>query len=94
MNLSLLRPPVTPSPYTIEEGHQRDRHLRVLLSLLALYTATLLIVIVLPDDADVACILAGIGGHILYASAKTLLAWREATWLEAARTRVLRRRLA
>ena len=98
MNLSLptsrLRAlPITPSPYEIDADAARLRQLRALLSLFALYTG-LLAVILLSDGADIGCILAGIGGHVLYASGKTALAWREATWLEAARVRVLRRRLA
>lgn len=72
----------------------RIRQLRALLALLSLYVAALLVVIVLSDGADIGCILAGIGGHVLYASAKTALAWREAAWFEAARSRVLQRRLA
>jgi len=100
MNLPLSSTPVralpaTPSSYELDGDGGRVRQLRALLSLLALYAAALLVVILLSDGADIGCILAGIGGHVLYASAKTALAWREATWLEAARVRVLlRRRLA
>lgn len=82
------------SPYEIDEDSGRVRQLRALLSLFALYATALLAVILLSDGADIGCILAGIGGHVLYASAKTALAWRDATWLEAARARVVRRRLA
>ena len=99
MNLSLPTSrvralPIAPSPHEIDGDAGRVRQLRALLSLFALYTAALLMVILLSDGADIGCILAGIGGHVLYASGKTALAWREATWLEAARMRVLRRRLA
>ena len=88
--------PISPSPYELDDEETgRVRQLRALLSLFALYAAALLAVILLSDGADIGCILAGIGGHVLYASAKTALAWREATWFEAARARVLlRRRLA
>lgn len=99
MNLSLPTSrvralPIPPSPYEIDEDSGRVRQLRALLSLFALYAMALLAVILLSDGADIGCILAGIGGHVLYASAKTALAWRDATWLEAARARVVRRRLA
>ncbi len=97
MNLSLPTShvralPITPSPHEIDADAGRVRQLRSLLSLFALYAAALLGVILLSDGADIGCILAGIGGHVLYASGKTALAWREASWLEAARARVLRRR--
>lgn len=64
------------------------RRLRSLLSLFALYAAALFVVILFSDGPDIGCILTGIAGHVLYASGKTALAWREATWLEAARTKI------
>ncbi len=85
--------PTTPSLHAIDgDEAARVRQLRALLSLLALYATALLVVILLSDGADIGCILAGIGGHVLYASVKTALAWREASWLEEARVRVVRRR--
>jgi hypothetical protein len=64
------------------------RRLRSLLSLFALYAAALFVVILFSDGPDIGCILTGIAGHVLYASGKTAVAWREATWLEAARLRI------
>ena len=83
-------PPEPPSLAVEDVG--RLRQLRGLLALLTLYAAALLVVLLLSEGADIGCILAGIGGHVLYASGKTALAWREAAWLEAARARVLLRR--
>lgn len=67
--------------------------LRSLLALLAVYAAALVAVIVLPDGADVGCILGGIAGHMFYAAAKLALQWRDASSLAYARLR-LRRRMA
>jgi len=89
--------PITRAPDLVlaDDDGARLRQLRALLSLLVLYTGALLFVILLSDGADIGCILAGIGGHVLYAGGKTALAWREASWIEAARARVLlRRRIA
>ena len=71
----------------------RLRRLRSLLALFSLYAAALLAVVVLSDGADVGCVLAGIAGHVLYATHRMLSAWREASWLEHARDRALARRL-
>ena len=84
--------PPQPSCSLIEEDVGRIRQLRGLLALLTLYAGALLFVLLLSEGADIGCILAGIGGHVLYASGKTALAWREASWLEAARARVFLRR--
>jgi hypothetical protein len=96
MNVSLptgrARPlPFTPRTYEIGRDAGRVRQLRELLSLFAVYATALLAVLVLSDGGDIGCILAGIGGHVLYASVKTARSWREASWLEAARARVLLR---
>lgn len=73
----------------------RVRRLRSLLALFSLYAGALLAVIVLSDGADVGCILAGIAGHVLYATYRMVTSWRDASWLEHARDRMLsRRRLA
>jgi hypothetical protein len=106
MNLSLesLRVRALPLEQSDDDDREEDswldgdgariRRLRSLLSLFALYAAALLSVILLSDGADIGCILVGIGGHVLYASAKTALAWRDASWLEHARSRTLRLRFA
>jgi hypothetical protein len=77
-----------------EEDAARARQFRSLLSLLALYTTALVAVVVLPDGADIGCILGGIAGHMLYAGAKLALEWRDASSLAYARGRILRRRYA
>jgi hypothetical protein len=56
--------------------------------LFALYAATLLAVTLVSDGADVGCILAGISGHVFYATFRLVGAWRDATWLDHARARV------
>lgn len=66
------------------------RHLQSLVTLIMLYAGTLLFVSVVSDSADVGCIFAGIAGHVLWATGKTALAWREASWIDAARHRVAR----
>lgn len=71
------------------------KRLRALLALFSLYSGALLAVIVLSDGADVGCILAGIAGHVLYATHRMVTSWRDASWLEHARDRMFaRRRLA
>lgn len=100
MNLSLSRLPLPLSQVAQrhakswleeEEDSARLKRLRALVSLFALYATALLAVILISDGADIGCILAGIAGHVLYASGKTALAWREASWLERARARVAKR---
>ncbi|MBX3263952.1 MAG: hypothetical protein KIS78_26455 [Labilithrix sp.] len=78
---------------TRDDELRRLRQVRALLGLFALYAGALVLVMLLSDGADIGCILAGIAGHVLYASARTAAAWREASWLEAARARLLCRRL-
>lgn len=65
----------------------RVRRLRSLLSLFVLYAVALLTVIVISDGADVGCILAGIAGHVLYATYRLVAVWRDDCWLEDARAR-------
>ena len=77
-----------------EEDSSHARQIRSLLSLFVLYAAALVAVIVLPDGADIGCILAGIAGHVLYAGSKLALEWRDASCLAGARLRVYRRRFA
>jgi hypothetical protein len=64
------------------------RRLRSLLSLFALYAGALFAVIVFSDGPDIGCILMGIAGHVIYASVKTALVWREAAWFEQVQLRV------
>jgi hypothetical protein len=65
----------------------RVRRLRSLLALFVLYAVALLSVIVMSDGADVGCILGGIAGHVLYATARLITTWRDDCWLEDARAR-------
>lgn len=103
MNLSLSNLRVRPVdlPLLSPAGEQAEvdesahaRHLRSLRSLFVLYAGALSFVVLFFDGADVGCILSGIAGHVLWASARTALVWRDASWLERARERVRRRRLA
>jgi|GEM_PF-6346155 len=66
----------------------RLRRLEALLALLTLYAAALLVVISVSDGADIGCILGGIAGHVLYATRRMALAWRDAVWIADAKTRV------
>ena|SRR5436190_592849 len=70
----------------------RVRSLRALLALFALYAGALLVVILISDGADIGCILAGIAGHVLYATHRMVGTWRDASWIENARLRVQTRR--
>jgi hypothetical protein len=72
----------------------RLRRLRALLGLFFLYASALVTVMVVSDAADIGCILAGIAGHVLYATYRMVSSWRDASWLEDARDRLLRRRYA
>lgn len=84
-----------PVDWASSDEAARLRRLRSLLALFSLYAGALLTVIVLSDGADVGCILAGIAGHVLYATYRMVTSWRDASWLEQARERILaRRRLA
>lgn len=74
-----------------EDDAGRTRQFRSLLSLLALYALALIAVIVLPDSADIGCILGGIAGHMFYAAAKLTWQWRDASSLAYARFRLRQR---
>ena len=75
------------------EETARVRRLRALLALFALYAGSLLSVILISDGADIGCILAGIAGHVLYATYRMVATWRDASWLEHARLRMHARRV-
>ena len=74
--------------WLVHEEAARVRRLRTLLSLFALYAATLLAVTLLSDGADVGCVLAGISGHVMYATLRLVADWRDAAWLDHARRRL------
>lgn len=77
-----------PIDWASSDEAARLRRLRSLLALFSLYAGALLAVIVLSDGADVGCILAGIAGHVLYATYRMVTSWRDASWLEQARERI------
>lgn len=96
MNLSLptLRTLSLEAPRGVGSASEETAHVRrlwSLVTLLGLYATALLVVLLVSDGPDVGCILMGIAGHVLYASAKMAQAWREATWMEDARFRLYRR---
>ena len=73
----------------VSEDCSRVRQLRSLVVLFALYAAVLLFVILfVTDGGHIGSILAGIGGHALYATTKSAFAWREASWLDAIRGQI------
>lgn len=92
MNHALHPATSIPESAASTEEAARLRRLRSLLALFSLYAAALLAVIVLSDGADVGCILAGIAGHVLYATVRMVTSWRDASWLEEARERIYFRR--
>lgn len=65
----------------------RLRRLRSLLGLFSLYAVALLAVLGVSDGADVGCILAGVAGHVLYATHRILASWHVAACLEHAKLR-------
>jgi hypothetical protein len=71
---------------------RQERRTRSLLALLALYSAALLVVIVLSDGADVGAVLSGLAGHVVYAAYRIVTSWRDASWLSKERGRLLLRR--
>lgn len=77
-----------PIDWATSDEAARLRRLRSLLALFSLYAGALLAVILLSDGADVGCILAGIAGHVLYATCRMVTSWRDASWLEQARDRI------
>jgi len=80
-------PTPTAPAWLLQEEASRLRRLRTLLALFALYAAALLAVTLLSDGADVGCVLAGISGHIMYATFRLVASWREAAWFDHARRR-------
>jgi hypothetical protein len=97
MNFSLSN--LRHAPASTYESDQRIESAHVqrvwsLLALFSLYATALFVVVLVSDGPDIGCILMGIAGHVLYATGKTARAWREASWLEAARVHVRQRRLA
>jgi hypothetical protein len=98
MNVSLATmrnaaPPVS-LPIPMEDESAHIRRLWSLLSLFSLYAAALFVVILVSDGPDIGCILMGIAGHVFYASGRTVMAWREASWMDDARARMRDRRFA
>lgn len=83
---SLHRRVFDPSEPNEEEA--QIRRLRSLLSLFALYVAVLLLVVVSSDGADIGCVLIGVAGHVVYASVRTAMSWRDAMFVATARSRV------
>jgi hypothetical protein len=82
-------PQVSPLWIAYHDEASRLRRLRSLLALFALYAAVLSLVTLLSDGADVGCVLAGISGHVLYVTFRLVGDWREATWLDHARARLV-----
>ena len=78
--------------WAVVDDAARLRRLQSLLALLSLYAAALLVVMTVSDGADIGCILGGIAGHVLYATHKMVVAWRDAAWLDHARTLCARAR--
>lgn len=79
------------APQASGDDAARLKRLQSLLALLSLYAAALLAVIALSDGADIGCILAGIAGHVLYATHRMASAWCDDAWLDEARARLAAR---
>jgi hypothetical protein len=77
-----------PSAWAVHEETARLRRPQSLLGLFSLYAAALLTLVVVTDGADIGCILGGIAGHVLYATHRIVLAWRDASGLEEAKARI------
>lgn len=71
---------------------RRHRRLHSLLCLFALYGCALLVVVMTSDGADIGCILAGIAAHVVYATRRIAITWRDAAWLEGVKVHHLERR--
>jgi len=91
MNVSLAQRSVSTLPFETALDGIRDRHLRSLITLFALYAVAVLAAALVADGPDFGCILGGIAGHVLFQSVHTARAWRRAAWIESARTRFYRR---
>ena len=72
--------------WTLHEEAARLRRLRSLLGLFSLYALALLTVVIVSEGADIGCILAGIAGHVLYATHRVVDSWRDAASLEGAKS--------
>src|SRR5690348_13380708 len=81
------------SSWSRHEDTARLRRLHSLLALFALYAASLLIVVMVSEGADIGCILGGIAGHVLYAAHRFVGCWRDAASLEDAKHRAVALRL-
>ena len=92
MNHALRYPLPTDSPSTLEDPAAL-RRMRSLLALFTLYALALITVMVLSDGADIGCMLAGIAGHVLYATRRIVTSWRDASWLHARRMQLVRARV-
>lgn len=90
--LVLVLPAAPEAPTFGAQGHVR--RLRALLSLFTMYACALVAIIALSDGGDVGCVLVGIAGHVLYATAKSVREWQAAILIDDARLRSLQRRLA
>ena len=74
--------------HLLSDEDAQIRRLRSLLSLFALYAAALLVVMLSSDGGDIGCILMGIAGHVVYATFKISLSWRDAALFSTARSRM------
>jgi hypothetical protein len=94
MNLSLpsLRTLTVDSRLVGEDDSAHVRRLWSLVSLLAVYATALVVVLFVSEGPDLGCILMGIAGHVVYASARLAASWRDASFMDAARARVYARR--
>lgn len=88
MNQALF--PVS-ATFVLHDETARLKRLRSLLGLFALYALALLVLVTVSDGADIGCILAGIAGHVVYASVRMTSSWRDAVWLDDAKTRAVAR---
>ncbi len=80
------------APFAIDDEGSRVRQLRSLVVLFGLYSCVLgFVVVFVTDGADIGSVLAGIAGHAIYASVRGVSTWREASWLDAVRARMLLR---
>jgi hypothetical protein len=86
--VALTLPRATATVALSRDEALRIRRLRSLLALFVLYAVALFAVMAVSDGGDVGCILAGIAGHVLFATSRLLHVWRDDCWLEDARTRL------
>lgn len=74
---------IAPTRSAWEPDAAQMKRMRGLIALFALYAVALFSVVLLSDGGDVGCILAGIAGHVFYASHKIATAWRDASYVTA-----------